>query len=118
MYKMGGIGMSHYFKFIKLEKGYQFVLIPNNNHGQPMGYSRVYDTYLLCNKALLEFRAFVREHMAENNKIVDKCNQNKYEYKIIDNEGKIMFYNRNYETKANAKKSMESVIKRINVPLK
>ena len=110
--------MRHYFKIIKLNTGFQFVMIPNNNHDQPMGYSQEFDTYISCKKALDEFRCFVTLEMTEENQHVGKYGNNGYEYRIMDNNGNTMFFNKNYGIKIKAENSMKSIIKRIDSPLK
>ena len=109
--------MSHHFRIIKGDAGYQFVMVPNNNNGQPMGYSAVFESEEKCMEAFLNFKSFVKVEMKEENKQIE-VNDNKGKlYKIVDNNGVTLFSNR-YGSNSKPKKSMDSVIRHIDAPLK
>ena len=109
--------MSHHFKIIKGDVGYQFVMVPNNNNGQPMGYSAVFESEKKCMEAFFNFKSFVKVKMKEENKQIEVNDNKGNQYKIVDNNGVTLFSNR-YVSKSNAKKSMDSVIRHIDAPLK
>ena len=109
--------MSHYFKIIKGDAGYQFVMIPNNNNGQPMGYSDVFQSHEECMEAFANFKSFVKNEMTEENKQVEVNDNKGKQYKIVDNNGVTLFSNR-YGSGSEPKNSMDSVIRHIDAPLK
>lgn len=107
--------MKYYFKVIRNEDKYQFVLLPSNNHGQPMGMSPFYDSYEDCQEAFYQFRNLVISSSEECSRI-NKIRSKYYQYEFIDSDGNVLF-SKSYSCNANAESSRESVIKHINYPL-
>ena len=108
--------MTHYFKIIKNENCYQFVMIPNNTHQQPMGYSPAYSSLKECHDACMHFKRLVQSHSVISSVEKDLENPNCIYYRFFDSDNNLLFQNR-YNAKQNAKKSMHSIIKHIDAKI-
>lgn len=98
----------------KEDKGYLFILYPNNNNNQEIGRSVYYLEEKECSRALEDFKLFVRTNKISNAKSqyirINKKNE-KWFFEYIK-DGKVIFYRRyGYVVKENARKIISSIYK-------
>ena len=104
------------YKVIRLSEQWCFEFIPTNNKNQPIGISKSYPSEKDCKEAIKHFRNLVlNEHFFSVDSSFIKINKTDkgwhLEY-ILNNE--TVFKSRHYTTKANCKKCVSSIYKKID----
>ncbi len=109
------------YKFVikeEKDKGYLFILYPNNNNNQEVGRSIYYLDRDKCSKALIDFKTFVNINKIDNDqsKFVNIKEKNERWFFEYIKDGKVVFFRYyGYEDEDNARKIISSIYKNIDV---